>query len=259
MISKNEIMSKIDYSILRPEASEKDLEIAIQIAKANNVASICVKPNMVSTAKRLLEDSNIRLGTVISFPHGNSDLLTKQKEICLAYGAGAQEIDVVPNIANLINYSADSEIRNLVNYARQFGLTFKLIIETSLLTEDQIYCASQIAQSCGVDYIKTSTGFGSRGATLNDIKFIKQGASNTCIKASGGIKTLQQCIDFIEAGCLRIGTSNVEQIAEEYDKKSQEEELQKYIDSMIIEEAPKINKPEITLNKGNQNNKKNRR
>ena len=212
-MNKQKIASYLDYSVLKPENTDTDVKNACEIAIKNKVASVCVKPYHVGLAKELLQKSRIKVGTVINFPFGMNTGLENLYAIQLANEYGAQEVDMVANIGNILSsYPYEYQIHRCIELAHKFNMIFKLIIETSLLSDELIIETSKIAESCEVDFIKTSTGFGIRGATLHDIKLIKQGAPSTLIKASGGIKTLEQVIEFINAGCTRIGTSNVETI-----------------------------------------------
>ncbi len=205
-----ELNKYIDHTNLKATANIRDIEKLCDEAIQYKFASVCVHPYYVSLAYELLKDTNINVCTVIGFPLGQNTTSTKAYEAIEAIHNGADEIDMVINIAALKNGDYDyvkdeiEEIRDSID-----GKTLKVIIETCYLTEQEIIKMTQICSDTFVNFIKTSTGFGTRGASLEDIKIINQNKNEILeIKASGGIKNYEQANQMIEAGVTRIGTSS---------------------------------------------------
>ncbi|MDD2370721.1 MAG: deoxyribose-phosphate aldolase [Firmicutes bacterium] len=206
-----ELAKYFDHTLLKQNMTEKDLEILIQEYQENEFNTICIPPMYIETAKAI--NKNIKIATVIDFPLGYSGLVSKLCQANLALESGTDEIDLVATIPHIKNGNLQlysNEIKAIKKLMPNNIL--KVIIETSLLTPTEIITASNICENSGADYVKTSTGFGSRGATIEDINLIKQGAPSTKIKASGGIRTLEQALSFIENGVERIGSSNSKSI-----------------------------------------------
>lgn len=202
----------IDFAILKPTDTEKDLIAQCELAKKAQVASVCVKPCHVKKARELLFGSVVEVGTVVGFPHGGSTIENKISETREAIENGASEIDFVINIAKAIENDfeyIEKEIRELVDTIHSKGAIAKVIFETCYLNEEQKITLCQICSDVETDYVKTSTGFGTSGATIEDILLFRQHLTNAVkIKASGGIKTIDQAKAFIEAGCQRLGLSS---------------------------------------------------
>jgi deoxyribose-phosphate aldolase len=204
------LASYIDHTILKAETTSKDVERLCREAIENKFAAVCVNPCFVPIAAKILKGSGVGLATVIGFPLGASTTAVKMAEAMDAISNGATEIDMVMAIGLMKegNFKAVSDdIRGVVSAAK--GKTVKVIIETCYLTPEQITHASLIAADAGAHYVKTSTGFGTRGASVEDVKLIKKAVGDRVkIKASGGIKTKEQALAMIEAGASRIGTSS---------------------------------------------------
>lgn len=205
-----ELNKYIDHTNLKADATIRDIERLCDEAVKYKFASVCVNPYYVPLAHELLEDSNVNVCTVIGFPLGQNTTSTKAYEAIEAINNGADEIDMVINIAALKNEDYDyvkeeiEEIRDSID-----GKVLKVIIETCYLTQKEITKMTEICNKTFVNFIKTSTGFGSRGASLDDLKIINESKNEILeIKASGGIKTLEDAEKFIEAGATRIGTSS---------------------------------------------------
>ena len=200
----------IDHTNLKNNAVKEDIKKLCEEAKVFSFKSVCVYPYYVKYAKSLLEDSNILVCTVIGFPSGMSTIETKIFETKDAIKNGADEIDMVINISALKNKDYDylkNEIKNIKEVVGNNVL--KVIIETCLLTREEIIKITEICNSVNVDFIKTSTGFSEYGARVEDVKLInKYRKDNISIKASGGIKTYEDAISMINSGATRIGTSN---------------------------------------------------
>lgn len=213
---RNEVAKYIDHAVLKPNHTDDDVRKACEMAKRWNIASVCVKPCHVLLAKKLLEGSDVKVCTVIGFPNGSTTTATKAFETIDAIMNGASEIDMVMNVGKLISgdeHYVLNDIKQVVNICHSENVICKVIIETSLLTDDLMVKACELVKQAGADYVKTSTGFNGGGATLEDIALMKNTVGDQVkIKASGGIKTYEQAVAFIEAGCSRLGTSSTEEI-----------------------------------------------
>jgi len=208
-MKKREIASYIDHTLLKAVATKKDVEKICKEAIENYFASVCVNPFHVELCKKILASSNVKVCTVIGFPLGANTTETKVFETTNAISNGAEEIDMVINIGALKAREIDvveNEIHSVVKAAA--GATVKVIIETCYLTDDEKILACQLAAKAGANFVKTSTGFGSGGATIEDIVLMKETIpSNMRVKASGGIRTYNDTISMIDAGASRIGAS----------------------------------------------------
>lgn len=205
-----ELNNYIDHTNLKNTATLKDIEKLCNEAIKYHFASVCVYPYYVPLVKKLLDKSTVAVCTVIGFPMGENTKETKVFEAINAVENGADEIDMVINISALKNKDYDyikeeiEEIRDSID-----GKVLKVIIETSLLTKEEIVKMTKICNETFVNFIKTSTGFGEYGARVEDVELINENKSDVLeIKASGGIKTLQAAEELIKAGATRIGTSN---------------------------------------------------
>lgn len=205
-----ELNSYIDHTNLKVVSTLKDIEKLCDEAIKYHFASVCVAPYYVSLAKNLLKNSTVSVCTVIGFPNGYSTKETKVFEAINAIENGSDEIDMVINISALKNKDYDyikeeiEEIRDSID-----GHILKVIIETCYLEEDEIIKMTEICNETFVNFIKTSTGFGIRGASLRDVEIMNQHKSEVLeIKASGGIKTFEDAEAMINEGATRLGTSN---------------------------------------------------
>ncbi|KAI8979186.1 deoxyribose-phosphate aldolase [Mycotypha africana] len=211
-----------DHAVLRPDQTTEDVIKGCEVAKKYNLASVCVKPCDVSQACKLLEDTDVDVGTVISFPHGNSTTEAKVAESLQAIQDGAVELDVVINIGFVksgLYEKVQQELKKIVDLSKEKkqDVCIKVIFETAYLTNDEIVKTCELCMASGVDYVKTSTGFGPGGATYEHIELMRKTVPNTMgVKASGGIKTLEQVLKYIELGATRIGSSSSGAIIEEF-------------------------------------------
>ncbi|MDD4643488.1 MAG: deoxyribose-phosphate aldolase [Bacilli bacterium] len=200
----------IDHTNLKPYATKKDIKQLCDEAIAYDFASVCVHPCYVKDVKELLKNSKIAVGTVIGFPLGSNTTETKVFEVKKALNDGAEELDMVINIGALKggDYEyVEKEIAAIVEAAG--GHILKVIIETSYLDNEEIIKMCEICKNNFVHFIKTSTGFSNNGATLENIILMKKHIGDILeIKASGGIKTYEDAVALIDAGAMRIGTSN---------------------------------------------------
>ncbi len=215
--SPEELARYIDQTLLTPHATEADIIKLCKGAMRNNFHSVCVHPYYVPLCKAILSGYDIKVTTVIGFPLGMTMKNIKVYEAMQAVLYGAQELDIVINIGAVKSGNFDfagEELSEIVSASRQ--VVHKAIIETCYLTEREKHAVTEIAVSCGARFIKTSTGFGAKGATTKDVKLIKSIVKDRAeVKAAGGIKTLSQTLRFIRAGAARIGTSAGEAIIKE--------------------------------------------
>lgn len=203
--------SYIDHTLLKADALEKDIKKLCNEAKEYEFFSVCVNPCFVKSAKKYLKGSNVKVCTVIGFPLGANTTKTKLFEAKKAIADGADELDVVLNISKFKDKKytyVGKELAKIVDLCNK-KVIVKVIIETCYLTKEEILSACKLVYECGVDYVKTSTGYGRDGANLEDVKMMREYCKDKLkIKASGGIKTLKQVEEFILAGAERIGTSS---------------------------------------------------
>lgn len=209
----------IEQTNLKADLIDRDIDRLVEEAKHNNFKGICIPPFWVKKASRELGDSKVQLVTVIGFPLGYQRTESKINEIELAIADGADELDMVMNISAFKSGMTwpKIEIVKASKLAHENDKLLKVIIETSLLSEKEIAKACKIVSDGGADFVKTSTGFSSGGAMVRDVEIMKQNvSSNVGVKASGGIKTLDQLKVLVEAGAERIGTSSGIAIMKEY-------------------------------------------
>ncbi|MEH7483182.1 deoxyribose-phosphate aldolase [Neobacillus drentensis] len=205
------IAAMIDHTLLKPEATRQQIESLCQEAKEYKFASVCVNPTWVSTAKELLQGSGVMVCTVIGFPLGAATSETKAFETKNAIENGAEEVDMVINIGALKDHNdelVEKDIRAVVEAAKGKAHT-KVIIETSLLTKEEKIRACELSLKAGADFVKTSTGFSTGGATAEDIALMRKTVGpDLGVKASGGVRNTEDVQKMIEAGATRIGASS---------------------------------------------------
>lgn len=213
----------IDHTLLKAFATTEDIKKLCLEAMKYHFKSVCVNPAFVSYAKELLKDSDVLVCTVIGFPLGANTISIKTQETADALNNGADEIDMVINIGKAKEHDYEyiyQEIKHVISAAN--GKTVKVIMETCYLTDEEKINICKAATKAGANFVKTSTGFGTGGATLVDVALMKANISkNMGVKASGGIRTYANCDAFIKAGATRIGTSNGVTILEQ--KQAKEE------------------------------------
>lgn len=201
----------IDHTLLKTEAQRKDLDKLINEAKKYNFMSVCVSPIWVKYAADLLKNTDVKVCTVIGFPQGATPTPVKVFETQNAIENGANEVDMVISIGLLKDKEYDAvenDIKAVVNVAKGKALT-KVIIEACLLTDEEKIMACKLAKKAGADFVKTSTGFSTGGATVHDVQLMRKTVGTDMgVKASGGVRTKEEAQKMIEAGANRIGTSN---------------------------------------------------
>lgn len=207
-----EISQHIDHTLLKPDATQFQITKLIEEAKKYNFMSVMVNPYWVEYATEQLRDSDIKVATVIGFPLGANTTDIKVMETKKAIEDGAQEVDMVQNIGELKAGHIEkvrTDIEAVVKLAHAEDVLVKVIIETALLTTAEITIASKIVAEAGADFVKTSTGFASRGASVSDVKLMYDAVGERIgIKASGGIHSLEDAEAMINAGATRLGTSS---------------------------------------------------
>ncbi len=222
MITIEELARSIEYTLLKPTVTKEMIELLCEEAKQYQFASVAVNPFWVSLCSKKLEGSEVAVCTGIGFPLGANTTEIKVEEAKRAVMQGAKEVDVVINIgkAKEGDWSAVREDIAAVVAAVKPAAVVKIILEACYLTDDEKIMASKAALESGADYVKTSTGFGSGGATIDDIRLMKSVVGNRMkIKAAGGIRRLDDAMAFLEAGADRIGTSNGVSIVNEFKRR----------------------------------------
>lgn len=200
----------IDHTLLKVDSTEKDIIQLCDEAKQYQFATVCVNPYWVKTAAKELKDSRVGVATVVGFPLGVTTTFTKIAETRDAIASGASEVDMVINIGALKSkdeITVYQDIKQVVQAANRQAVV-KVIIETGLLTYEEKKRACMIAKEAGADFVKTSTGFGPGGATVEDVQLMREAVgSQIGVKASGGIRDFASAKAMIEAGATRIGAS----------------------------------------------------
>jgi deoxyribose-phosphate aldolase len=202
----------IDHTLLKPTALIADIERLCKEALQYNFAAVCVPPPFIKTAKNQLENSSIKVATVIGFPFGYSAIEAKLAETLLAIVDGADELDVVINLIALKNndwqYLAN-EVNHILPVVKQSNKAIKVIIETGVLTDAEIIRSCELYGAAQVDFLKTSTGYAEQGATIHAVQLMRSHLpAQVQIKASGGIKTYQFGKELINVGATRLGCSS---------------------------------------------------
>lgn len=216
MYSKEQVAQTIDHAVLKPEYSVTDLQIHAQMCMKYNVYSMCVKPCDVAIAKTLLEGSGVKVSCVLSFPHGADTVEAKVFQAEQAIKDGVDEIDMVMNIGRFIGedyHYVVEDIKAVTDVAHKHDVPVKVIHESGLLTLEQVAKACELAWIAGADFVKSSTGFGPGKATSEVIAvMIKTVGDKMKIKASGGIRTWEDAVAFLEQGVDRLGIGSTEAV-----------------------------------------------
>lgn len=204
------IATYIDHTLLKPDATKHQVRVLCDEALTHHFFSVCVNPWMITTCREVLKTTKVNICTVVGFPLGTTESSVKSFETGRALNLGAHEVDMVINIGALKaqEYSyVEKEIQAVVRAAE--GKTVKVILETCLLTDEEKKKACEISVAAGAHFVKTSTGFSTGGATVDDILLMKAAVgSKAQVKASGGIRDLATAAKMIEAGATRLGTSS---------------------------------------------------
>ncbi|MEP7111171.1 MAG: deoxyribose-phosphate aldolase [Ferruginibacter sp.] len=218
------IASYIDHTVLKPTTTIADVEKLCSEAIHYQFAAVCVPPLFVKKAREMITGSNVNVATVIGFPFGYSAIEAKVAELVLAIVDGADELDVVINISAIKNNDWQflaNEINAILPIVKSKSKVIKIIIETGILTDGEIIKCCDLYGAAGVDYMKTSTGYAEKGATVEAVKLLRKHlAENIHIKASGGIKTYTFAKQLIDAGADRLGCSSSVAIVNEADQQN---------------------------------------
>jgi deoxyribose-phosphate aldolase len=226
-LTKEQLGKTIDQTLLNPVATTKDIEQLCINAKKYHFAAVCINPTFIAQAKKILDGSDIKVCSVVGYPLGANTVETKVFESRDNVKKGADELDMVINLGAVKggNYEyVEREIKIVVNVIRREQIAeynrhinIKVIIETAILTRDEIKKVCAIIERSGADFVKTSTGFGVKGVELDDIRLIREVVTrNIGVKASGGIRTFGDAQALIDAGATRLGTSSGINIIKEY-------------------------------------------
>ena len=215
-----EITQYIDHTLLKPYASKEAMQAFCNEAKELKVKMVAINSYYTKFCKELLKDTTIHVGAAISFPLGQTTIAVKAFETIEAIKDGADEIDYVLNLAKVkdgdFTYIKD-EMETIVKICREAGIISKVIFENCYLTKDEIRKCAQIAKEVKPDFIKTSTGFGTSGALIEDVKIMLETVDGVCkVKAAGGIRDYKTFNEFINLGVERIGTSSTKTIIKEF-------------------------------------------
>ena len=218
-ITLQELAKTIDHSLLQPQLTDADIIDGCQLAHKYHVASVSVKPCHVKLAVEQLKNSDVAVGTVVGFPHGNSTAAAKSFEAAEAVKAGATELDMVLNIGVLRSgryADVQDEIAAVVKAADGKAL-LKVIFENAYLTKEEIVTACKLAENAGADFVKTSTGFATSGATVEDIRLMRASVSEKVqVKAAHGVRTLEAILQMIDAGATRVGATATAVILDDF-------------------------------------------
>lgn len=215
-----EITQYIDHTLLKPYASKEAMQAFCNEAKELKVKMVAINSYYTKFCKELLKDTTIHVGAAISFPFGQTTIAVKAFETIEAIKDGADEIDYVLNLAKVkdgdFTYIKE-EMETIVKICREAGIISKVIFENCYLTKDEIRKCAQIAKEVKPDFIKTSTGFGTSGALIEDVKIMLETVDGVCkVKAAGGIRDYKTFNEFINLGVERIGTSSTKTIIKEF-------------------------------------------
>jgi len=210
-LSPDQLAGLIDHTLLSPTASAQDIDTLCDQASKYGTASVCIQPVWVARAAEQLAQSSVNVCTVIGFPTGAHTPETKAFEASQAIAHGADELDMVINQAAALSADTDllvADIKAVVTTAQDHEVIVKVILETAALTDQAKILACEAAVAAGADFVKTSTGFGSGGATVEDVALMRQTVSDQAgVKASGGIRTRQDALHMLKAGATRLGAS----------------------------------------------------
>lgn len=207
----NDISRMIDHSLLNPTITVEQLEAGCQLAVAYEAASVCLMPYYVKRCAEILKGSGCKTSTTIGFPHGGHTTAIKLAEAERALSDGCEELDMVVNISKVLSGDFDyveQEIKTIVEITHQAGQKLKVIFENCYLNDEQKIRLCRICNDLGVDWVKTSTGYGTGGATMEDLKLMRENTSSPVqVKAAGGVRDFETLLKVRELGVTRVGAS----------------------------------------------------
>lgn len=212
----NDVAAAIDHAVLKPNQTEADVRSNAEMCIAKKVASMCVRPCDIKLTASLLQGSDVMVSTVLSFPHGADSTAVKAVQAKQAVADGAQEIDMVMNIGQFLSGNLDAvldDIKAVVDVAHEHDVSVKVIQESCFLTLEEVATACELSLQAGADFVKTSTGFGTSSATPEIIEvMVKTVGGQMGVKASGGIRTWEQAVGYLEQGATRLGIGATETV-----------------------------------------------
>ena len=219
-LTERDIAKTIDHSLLKPELDDAFVEDGCRFAAEYDVASVCVPPVHVRRAAALLDGTDVKVGTVVGFPHGYATTETKVAETRQALADGASEIDMVLQVGALKSgrdVDVQFDIAAVVEVAHADGAIVKVIFENAYLTDDEKVRACHLTEAAGADFVKTSTGFAPGGATHDDLRLMRANTSpHIQVKAAGGVRTLDALLDVMALGVTRIGATATKTIIDDF-------------------------------------------
>ncbi|MFC1997985.1 deoxyribose-phosphate aldolase [Chloroflexota bacterium] len=222
-ITYKQLAKVIDHSLLKPELTETDVIEGCELAHQYHAATVCVKPTHVKLAAEKLKNSDVIVSTVVGFPHGSNRTEIKVLEANMAMDDGALELDMVLNIGQLRTGKYDfvrEDIKAVCDAAHTRGAKVKVILENAYLTDEEKVIACKLCEDAGADWVKTSTGFAPGGATINDLRLMRETVSEKVqVKAAGGIRTLDAILPVIDVGCTRVGATATAVILDEFERR----------------------------------------
>lgn len=228
-ITYEQLAKTIDHSLLKPELTEADVIAGCELAHQYHTATVCVKPTHVRLAAEVLKVSDVVVSTVVGFPHGSNRTEVKVLEANLAMDDGARELDMVLNIGQLRSGKYDfvrDDIKAVCDAAHGRGAKVKVILENAYLTDKEKVMACKLCEEAGADWVKTSTGFAPGGATLEDLRLMRQTVSDKVqVKAAGGVRTLDAILQVIDVGCTRVGATATAVILDEFERRTKSGEV----------------------------------
>ena len=238
MLKVKDIAKMIDHSLLNPKFTDEDIKLGCEIAKKYDVATVCVRPTDLKLAAELLKGSDVLPTTVIGFPHGSNRTDTKVFEAEKAIEDGALEIDMVLNIGKLLSGEYEyvqQDVKAVCDIAHKNNIIVKVIFENCYLSDEQKTAACKICDEAGADFVKTSTGYGTSGATVEDLKLMRANTKpETRIKAAGGVRTLNGALAVRKLGCTRFGATATIAIIEDAKQRFDKGELKELSDDAEI-------------------------
>ena len=219
----SDVAKMIDHSLLNPTLTAGDLEAGCQLARAYDVASVCIMPFKLKRCAELLDGSTVKASTTIGFPHGANTTAIKLAETLQALEDGGEELDMVVNISQVLSGHWDyvrADILAVTEATHAAGQKVKVIFENCYLNDEQKICLCEICGDLGVDWVKTSTGYGTGGATMEDLALMRKHApANVQVKAAGGIRDLDTVLAIRELGVTRCGASRTQEMLDEANRR----------------------------------------
>ena len=216
MFTREQVAKVIDHAVLKPTSTDKDVLAAAKMCRERGVGNLCVRPTDAALAVKALRGSATTVAVVVGFPHGSNRPETKALEAKLAIQDGVQELDMVMNIGKFLSGDfawVQRDIEGVVKTAKPKGVLVKVILETCLLTPEQVAKACQIAAAAGANFVKTSTGFNGDGANPQVIDIMLKTVGKTLgVKASGGVRSWETAIGYLKQGCSRLGVASTEAV-----------------------------------------------